>query len=173
MTEKNIILIGFMGCGKTSIGKEIADRIQRSFIDIDYEIQCRTKMSINDIFEKYGEQYFRKIERNFCKIIAASSSNIISTGGGIIKDFSNISNLKINGALIYLKSTPEKIYKNIRYDDSRPLLNVDNKMCIIKKLLYERAPIYEKYADLIIDISSFKIEESAEYIINILKRTEI
>lgn len=172
MTEKNIILIGFMGCGKTSIGNEIANRVQRNFIDMDSEIQTNAGMSINEIFEKYGEQFFRKIERNYCKLIAATKCNVISTGGGIVKDYSNIYNLKINGIIIYLKSTPEKIYKNIKYDNTRPLLNVENKMNTIKKLLYERSPMYEKCADLIVDISSFKIEESAENIINILKRNE-
>lgn len=172
MTEKNIILIGFMGCGKTSIGEQIAAKIQRNFIDMDCEIQRKAGMSINEIFENYSEQYFRKLERNYCKLIASTRCNIVSTGGGIIKDYSNIYNLKINGIIIYLKSTPEKIYRNIKYDDTRPLLNVENKMSAIKKLLYERSPMYEKYSDIIIDISSFKIDESAEYIINTLKRNE-
>lgn len=160
--KNNIILTGFMGCGKTSIGKRIANNFNINFVDTDVEIQTVAGMSINDIFSKYGEPYFRKLERNYCKLVALSKNYVIASGGGIIKDEANIDNLKISGTIVYLKCSPEKIYKNIKNDTSRPLLNgAEDKFSLICKLLEEREPLYEKYADFVIDISEMRLEESA------------
>lgn len=151
-----------MGCGKTSIGKRIAQNFNSNFVDTDIEIQNLSGMSINEIFEKYGESYFRKLERNYCKLVALSCGYIIATGGGIIKDETNIENLKISGTVVYLKCSPDKIYKNIKNDSTRPLLNnAKDKYALICSMLKEREPLYQKYADFIIDISEMRLEESA------------
>lgn len=160
--KHNIVLIGFMGCGKTSIGKRIAANFEIDFIDTDVEISEYCGKSINRIFEDDGEAYFRKLERNICKYLATVSGKVIATGGGIIKDFSNIENLKINGSVVYLKSHPDKIYRNIKTDNSRPLLNTcGNKFELIKTMLEERKPFYEAYADLVTDVTEMRLEESA------------
>lgn len=151
-----------MGCGKTSIGKRLAANFSSNFVDTDVEIQNLSGMSINEIFEKYGEPYFRKLERNYCKLAALSNGYIIATGGGIIKDETNVYNLKINGAVVYLKCSPEKIYKNIKNDNTRPLLNnAEDKYGLICTMLEQREPLYQKHADFIIDISEMRLEESA------------
>ena len=158
----NIVLTGFMGCGKSSVGKRIALNFDKNFIDTDLEIQNMCGMSVNNIFKKYGESYFRKLERNYCKLLALSGGNIIATGGGIIKNESNVENLKINGTVVYLKCSAEKIYKNIKNDNTRPLLNgADDKLALIRSLLEEREPLYNKYSDFTIDISNMRLEESA------------
>ncbi len=160
--KNNIILIGFMGCGKTSIGRRIASNFDFDFVDTDIAIQELSGLSINEIFRKYGEDYFRKLERNYCKLSALSKGYVIATGGGIIKNEINVDNLKINGVVVYLKCSPEKIYNNIKNDTSRPLLNgAKDKYALICQMLKEREPLYKKYADVTIDISEMRLEESA------------
>lgn len=170
MNEKNIVLVGFMGCGKSSIGKRLSDKLGKSFVDSDVEIKNSAGLDISEIFNLYGESYFRKLERNFCKLYTLSGNKIIATGGGIIKNRGNIETLKINGIVVYLKSTPQKIYTNIRYDYSRPLLNVEDKFSAIKELLEQRIFYYENYSDIIVDVSETSIEESCNMIIKSLEK---
>ncbi|MCI8804359.1 MAG: shikimate kinase [Clostridiales bacterium] len=160
--KNNIVLIGFMGCGKSSVGKRIAQNFDYKFVDTDLEIQSISGMTINDIFAKYGEDYFRKLERNYCKLCAINDRYIIATGGGVIKNDENVRNLKINGSVVYLKCGAEKIYKNIKNDTTRPLLNgAEDKLLRISSLLLEREPLYERHADFTIDITEMRLEESA------------
>ncbi|WP_250278088.1 shikimate kinase [[Clostridium] colinum] len=153
MNSKNIVLIGFMGCGKTTIGKELAKNFNFSFIDTDCIIQQQENKSIQDIFEIFGEEYFRNIEKQVYNKVSKMKNCVISTGGGVIKDIENIINLKNNGIIVYLKASPEKIYENIKDDDKRPLLKNKNKFNTICDLLYKREPLYNKYADIVFDIN--------------------
>ncbi|WP_317366859.1 shikimate kinase [uncultured Tyzzerella sp.] len=152
MNKKNVILIGFMGCGKTTVGRELAKNINFRFIDTDYMIQKEESKSIEKIFDTFGEQYFRKIEKNVCYRVSNFKNCVISTGGGIIKSEENMINLKKTGTIIYLRATPQKIYKNLKYDNKRPLLKNKDKIKIICDLLNERSYLYEKYADIIVDV---------------------
>lgn len=163
--KRNIALVGFMGCGKSTIGKIISDRVSADFIDTDTVIEKNTGMSINSIFDSYGEDYFRKLERNLCKLIALYPPLIIATGGGVIKNEANVENLKHSGVIVYLKSTPERIYRNISHDNTRPLLaNTQDKYAKIKELLEQRTPLYEACADYTVDISMLRIEESVQMV---------
>ncbi len=153
MNKKNIVLIGFMGCGKSVIGSELAKNFSFSFIDTDYIIEKKLNLSIQDIFDKFGEPYFRKIETNVYANVSKFKNCVISTGGGVIKNSENIINLKKNGTIVYLKATPEKIYNNLKFDENRPLLKTQNKFNTICYLLNEREHLYNKYADLIFDIN--------------------
>lgn len=172
MIRKNIILVGFMGCGKSTIGRGLSAGLKYEFLDTDIKIQNDMGMSISSIFQEYSESYFRKLERNLCKMVALNAPMIVATGGGIIKEVTNIDTLKIGGVIIYLKNTAQKIYKNIKYDTSRPLLNVENKEAKIKELLEQRIPLYEKCADITVDVSELKIDESINLIINIINNLE-
>lgn len=172
MIKKNIILIGFMGCGKSTIGKKVSVNIGCKFLDTDLKIQNDMNMTINEIFEKYGEPYFRKLEKDLCKKASLNAPMVIATGGGIIKDPENIDFLKTNGIFIYLKSSSEKIYKNIKNDNSRPLLNVKNKKEKINELLEQRIPLYEKSADITVDISNIEIPEITSCITDIINNME-
>lgn len=165
----NIILIGFMGCGKTSIGSVLACELGYSFIDSDEKIEEISQNSINQIFELYGEIYFRQLESSIIKNISKMDNQVIATGGGIIKSQINIYELKRNGIIIYLKASPEHIYNNLKDDDSRPLLQVDNKIHTIKVLLNEREVLYEKYADITVDVSNKDIETINQIIFNNIK----
>lgn len=157
---RNIVLIGFMGSGKTSIGKRISLRMKWEFIDMDDFIEKREGMTINEIFKEKGEPYFRALERELCERFGEPKSKIIATGGGVIKSPENMASLKKGGVVIYLKSTPETIAYNLRNDDSRPLLRCEDKLGRIKQLLEEREPTYNKYADIIIDVSELNMEDT-------------
>lgn len=162
--EKNIVLIGFMGSGKTSVGKKLSMELKREFIDMDDFIVKKEGMSVNDIFEKKGEIYFRNIEKQLCLRFAEPKSKIIATGGGVIKNDENVANLKKGGVIIYLKSEPKQIAHNLRHDNSRPLLAGGNKLGKITKLMAEREPTYNKCADLTIDVTNIDIDETLEKI---------
>ena len=171
MLEKNIVLVGFMGCGKTTVGRRLAGKLDFEFLDTDIQIQNDIRMSVNDIFAKYGEQYFRKLERNLCKLIAVNTGLIVATGGGIIKSKSNLDSLKVSGTIVYLEASPEKIYGNIKYDTSRPLLNgVFDKLKRIEELLNERKPLYESCADITINTDNNNIEDTVEEIISLTRK---
>lgn len=172
MAEKNIILVGFMGCGKSTIGRGLSNALEREFLDTDIKIQSDMLMTVNEIFEKYGENYFRRLERNLCKLAAINSPMVVATGGGIIKSQANIDTLKTSGVFIYLKNTPEKIYKNIKQDTTRPLLNVENKEEKIRELLEQRVPLYEACADVTVDVSELRVEESVDMIGDIIRKIE-
>lgn len=168
-SNKNLALIGFMGCGKSVIGRALANKMNYSFIDCDIEIQKRANMTIPHIFEKYGEDYFRELEKNFISSLAATEESVISTGGGVIKSNANIDNLKKNSILIYLKAGPQKLYKNTIHDDNRPLLDTPDRLGRIKELLQQREPLYTRNADIIININALEINEAADEIIKIIE----
>ncbi len=152
MYNKNIVLIGFMGCGKTTIGKQLAKNCNMTFFDTDFIIQQQQNKTIQQIFEQFGEKYFRILEKQTCLNLLDVKNSVISTGGGIIKCKECMESLKKNGYIIYLKATPEKIYQNLINDENRPLLKNKDKILTIKELLNEREKLYIKYADMIYDI---------------------
>ena len=153
MNNKNIVLIGFMGCGKSVIGNELAKIFNFHFIDTDCIIEHQTNKTIEDIFNTFGETHFRKIEKQIYTDVSKMKNCVIATGGGVIKNVENIINLKKNGIIIYLKATPEKIYDNLKFDDERPLLKNKNKFTTICSLLNEREHLYNKHADIIFHVN--------------------
>lgn len=165
MTDKNIVLIGFMGSGKTSVGKKISMQLKREFIDMDDFIVQKVGLSINEIFKQHGEQYFRNLEKDLCKRLGKAKQKIIATGGGVIKDKKNVDNLRKNGIIIYLQTTPESIAHNLKNDHSRPLLAVGNKLEKIRELMAERTPLYEQLADVTIDVANLDLDKTIAKII--------
>lgn len=168
MIKPNIVLIGFMGCGKTTVGKLLAKKLGFTFIDSDTFIENKLNMKISQIFEKYGEKYFREYEHNIIIEIGKLNNHVVATGGGVIKDKKNIAELKKKGIVLYLNMPPERIYTNIKDDNSRPLLQVDDKLSAIIELLNQRKPLYEMYADVIIDIKDDTVDNIVANIIEIV-----
>ncbi len=168
--DKNIAFIGFMGSGKTTIGKRLSMILKREFIDMDDFLVNREGMSINEIFATKGEDYFRQLERELCKRFESPKGKIIATGGGVIKSDENIASIKKGSIIIYLKSTAEKINSNLQHDNSRPLLAVEDKLGKIREILAERQPIYEKCADYVIDVSGGNVEESVQAVLDIVNQ---
>lgn len=169
MRNENIVLIGFMGCGKTSVGRKLSMMLKREFIDTDDFIVTREGMSINEIFATKGEPYFRELEKELCRRYSVPKGKIIATGGGIIKNKENVDNLKKGGKIIYLKSTPKQIAINLRYDNSRPLLKGPDKEKKIAELMKQRKPLYESCADITIDVSNIDIDSTIDKILYMLK----
>lgn len=139
-----------MGTGKTEVGRELSRILRWKLLDVDSEIEKSQKMTINDIFERFGEPRFREIEAEIIKIISENKDIIISTGGGAVLREENIQNLRKNGVIICLTATPETILKRTSNNNDRPLLQVENPLEKIKELLNFRKPFYEK-SDMIID----------------------
>ncbi len=161
---KNIILTGFMGSGKTEVGKKLAQRLGYTFIDTDNLIEEKAGKSISDIFMEDGEPYFRDIEALILEDLSGLEGHVISTGGGIVTREDNILNLKKTGLVIWLKASPETIFKRVSSETHRPMLKVDDPLEQIKKLLSMREQFYSR-ADLSIDTDGLEVDEVVDIII--------
>lgn len=159
-----------MGTGKTTVGNELSKRLGFKLIDIDSEIEKVENMKIKDIFEKFGEKYFREIETEMIKKISQKKGIIISTGGGAVLKEENINIMKNNGIIICLYASPKTILNRTINSDERPLLNVENPLEKIKELLNLRKPFYEKAADIMINTENKTPLQIVEEILSILKR---
>jgi shikimate kinase len=165
---KNIILTGFMGTGKTAVGKELAQLLDMKLIDVDTEIEKAEKTTINEIFRQSGEQRFRDKETDMIKAVSRNKNVIISTGGGAVLKKENMDILRENGVIICLTATPETILQRTGANSNRPLLQVENPFKKIKELLDFRKPYYEK-ADILIDTDDKNPLQIAREIIDKLK----
>ena len=153
--KSNLILIGFMGTGKTSLGKLLAEKLGRGFIDIDQKIEQDAGLSIPQIFEKHGEKYFRELEKNAVKEITQRRGLVIATGGGTIKDEENLCLLKSSGVIVCLTTEPEEILRRTERRGERPMLDAEeDRLTTIKKLLAERQQFYSQ-ADYTIDTTDW------------------
>ncbi len=167
---KNIILVGFMGTGKTAVGKALARRFKMEFVDMDDLIEEREGMKIPDIFASKGEPYFRKVEKEVAKEASARSSLVIAAGGGVVIDEENVKNLRSSGVMVCLTATADKIFDRIKASTRRPLLNVSDPKEKISELLAKRAAYYTR-ADHRIDTSRLSVEEVVDKIFNIVQQT--
>lgn len=158
-----------MGTGKTSSGKALAKKLKMKFVDTDGEIEAKAGMKIGEIFEEFGEPRFRELEREEVQRVSARDGLVVSAGGGVILFEENVRELKKNGIIICLHSTPEKIFARIKHDKHRPLLNVPNPEKRIEELLEKRAPLYAK-ADYFLDTTNLSVEQAAEKIMELLRK---
>ena len=161
---RNIVLTGFMGTGKTEVGRELARLLAMKLIDIDTEIVKSAKMSINQIFERFGEEKFREIETEMIKKVSREKNVLISTGGGAVLKQVNMDALKRTGTVICLMAMPETILQRTSGNSERPLLKVGNPLEKINELLCFRQPFYEK-ADMMINTDNKTPLQIAEEII--------
>lgn len=160
----NIILTGFMGTGKSTIGKAIAKRLGRPFIDTDILIEEEAGMTIPVIFAERGEEQFRALERTIIgQVCDQQQEAVIATGGGAMVNEENVQRLKESGTVICLTATPEVLLSRVRGNEDRPLLKGDDPLGKIKTLLNARAEAYAK-ADMTIDTSLLGVEDVIETI---------
>ncbi len=168
--DKNIVLIGFMGTGKTEVGLLLAKKLNRKFIDTDKLIEERENDRIARIFQVKGEEYFRDIEEKVIEEVSEYKNCVIATGGGAVIREKNYLNLKKNGILICLVASPEEIYKRTLPKKDRPLLmKSKNVIETIKELLELRKPYYSK-ADYTIDTTQKEIETIVDEILKIVEK---
>ncbi|MDD4869977.1 MAG: shikimate kinase [Kiritimatiellae bacterium] len=140
---QNIVLVGFMGTGKTSVGKLLASELKMTFLDMDDVIKERAGKPISRIFAEDGETYFRSLERTLVKDLSCKKGLVIATGGGIVLNPDNISDFTKTGLVVCLLATSETILKRVSGDTNRPLLSGDDKMKKILNLMESRRHLYE------------------------------
>ncbi len=139
---RNIVLVGFMGTGKTTVGKLLAEQTGMPLVDMDTQIEERAGKTINEIFAQDGEPHFRALEREIAQELASKDSQIISTGGGIVLNPDNIADFEKTGLVVCLLADADTVLDRVRHDSSRPLL-ADDKESKIVELLQSRKHLYE------------------------------
>lgn len=167
--KKNIVLTGFMGAGKSTVGKKLARALGMSLVDTDDLIEARAGMSIPDIFARYGEEYFRELEEKVVADVSTLKKHVIVTGGGVVLREANMRNLQKGGVVIYLHAEPEVIYERIKDQTHRPLLRVADPLAKIRELLEYRAPFYANN-DVTVDTSNLTVDEVVEEVLRILRK---
>ena len=171
--KTNIALIGFMGTGKTVAGKALAEKLGKSFVELDLLIEQRVGKSIADIFQQDGEAAFRELEIEVTEEVSKDKNLVIACGGGIVLNKINIERLRKSARMVYLTASPGVILKRVANEEGqRPLLEVDNPTLAIGEMLSFRKPFYERAADIKIDTSKLDISAVAEQIIGKLKDDE-
>ncbi|MBI4187867.1 MAG: shikimate kinase [Chloroflexi bacterium] len=171
--KTNIALIGFMGTGKSAVGRLLAQKLNRKFIETDLLIERQAGKPIPDIFQQDGEIAFRELEIEVTKEIARMERVVIACGGGIILNKINTDRLRKSSRIVYLTASPGSILKRVLKEaGQRPLLAVDNPLQTITELLKFRKPFYEQAADISVNTSKLDIKAVAEQIIEQLKKDE-
>jgi shikimate kinase len=165
----NIVLIGFMATGKSTLGKALAKRLNWEYLDTDKLIEQKAGCSIPRIFAEKGESYFRQLEASVAKELASAEKKVIATGGGFPLNPENIHQLRPSSLIVCLTAAPEVIYQRAARDTNRPLLQVEDPLAKIKQLLAERASCYAN-ADLAIDTSLWDPEVLIADILAEMKR---
>jgi shikimate kinase len=146
----NVILVGMMGAGKTTVGKLLAQQLGKEFIDSDDEIQQRTGVTIAHIFDVEGEAGFRQREASIIQDLVRLDNIVLATGGGVVLNEKSRNALGCNGIVVYLKSTVTDLWQRTRHDRNRPLLQTADPRARLKSLYEQRDPLYTQVADLII-----------------------
>lgn len=169
----NIFLIGPMGVGKTTIGRNLANHMGRDFVDSDREIEERTGASIPLIFDLEGEAGFRKREHEILDELTQRKNIILATGGGAVLDKRNRAWLRQRGWVVYLHAALEHLLKRTEKNRNRPLLQTENPQQRLKQILEERAPLYADTADLSVETSRFSVPQVIKHIIMHLPRSPL
>ena len=168
---KNIILIGMPACGKSEIGRLLAEKLPNyTLIDTDSIIEKTSGMKISEIFEKFSEDYFRKLEYDTIKLVTAGVNKIVSIGGGAFENPDSRGRLMRFGKVFYLKSDLDVLYYRISKERTRPLLEVENPRLELEKLLKKREENYSQ-AHYVVDTSKLSTEETIDFILGSINET--
>ena len=161
----NIFLIGFMGVGKSTVSDYLSKILASPQVEMDQVIVNKEHMSINKIFEEYGEEYFRNCETNLLIELQKKNNQIVSCGGGVAMREINVREMKKNGRVVLLTASPETILERVKDSDERPLLRGRKNTEYISELMEIRRPKYRAAADIIVDTDHKNVEEIAEEIV--------
>jgi shikimate kinase len=161
----NIALYGFMGVGKSTVGKKLAEKLGYTFIDMDSEIEKQTGKTIKEIFQINGEPRFRHLESEMIKDLTKKDRLVIACGGGAIANEDNAKRLKASSRMVYLTASVNEIVSRTRGDGTRPLLNVTNPVEVASELYDKRRPIYSRYAEVEVDTTHKSIDVVVELIL--------
>jgi shikimate kinase len=151
MVNGRISLIGLPGSGKTTVGRQLARRLQLPFVDSDHVIETRLGCSIREFFEREGESRFRDVEEQVIDELTSQSSGVLSTGGGVVLRPNNQLHLHERTHVVYLNSSPDELIRRLRHDVNRPLLQVADPLSRLRDLHAQRDPLYRQTAHFVID----------------------
>ena len=167
---RNIVLVGFMGSGKSSTGRYVAERLDRPFLDMDTEIERREGRSIPDIFAQQGEPHFRQLERALVQELAARASLVIAPGGGIVLNPDNVRDFAARGVVINLRVSPEMVLSRVGQDPHRPLLQGADPLQRIRDLMARRKDLYAA-VPYQIDTDGLTPEAVGDLVLDLFART--
>lgn len=161
--KPNIVLVGFMGTGKTSVGRRLSSQLRMRYVDTDDVIEQDNRRRISDIFAEEGEAVFRQLESEAVREVSKRHHHVISTGGGVVLKETNMANLKRNGIVFCLTATAAEIYRRVGHQTHRPLLQTPDAMAKIQTMLAERHPYYAQ-ADYMVKTSGRSFHDIITYI---------
>ena len=167
MKRKNIILCGFMGCGKSTIGNLLSKKTGMSFIDLDKYIEQKENKTVAEIFADNGEDYFRQLERDASKELSQKKSLVIAAGGGTLTFQENVDVFKTSGTIVLLDVPVEVVSERLTGDTTRPLLNRPDKERAMLELYEKRMPLYQSAADIVVNAANSPLQVCMEIISNI------
>lgn len=168
MKRKNIVLCGFMGSGKSTIGKLLSRKMGMAFIDLDAYIEKKENKSISQIFADSGEEYFRQLEKNAVKELAYKKSVILAAGGGTLTFRENVDTLRnADNKIILLDLPVEVVSQRLKGDTKRPLLNRPDKEQVIRELYEKRLPLYRSAADIVVNAANSPMQVCMEIMSNL------
>ena len=168
MKRKNIVLCGFMGSGKSTIGKLLSRKMGMAFIDLDAYIEKKENKSISQIFADSGEEYFRQLEKNAVKELAYKKSVILATGGGTLTFRENVDTLRnADNKIILLDLPVEVVAQRLKGDTKRPLLNRPDKEQVMRELYEKRLPLYRSAADIVVNAANSPMQVCMDIMANL------
>lgn len=170
--DYNIVLIGFMGAGKTTVSDYLSTMFDMDIIEMDQEITDREEMSIPDIFATYGEEYFRDLETSLLVELQDRKNVIISCGGGTALRENNVAEMKKNGRVVLLTASPETIYERVKDSDDRPVLKGRKNVDGIAELMEQRREKYEEAADIVVQTDHKTVLQVCEELVQRLSEME-
>jgi shikimate kinase len=172
MDAGNIYLVGMMGAGKSTVGRALARRLGREFVDTDRVLVERTGVPVATIFEIEGEAGFRRRESALVEELAARSALVVATGGGVVLDPANRARLHASGTVVYLRASAERLWDRTRRDTSRPLLATPDPRGTLLALLEHREPLYRECAHLTVDSGPQSASTLVTRLVNALRHPE-
>ncbi len=168
-----IFLVGMMGAGKTTIGRGLARELNREFLDLDHEIEGRCGVRVAHIFDIEGEEGFRRREQAALEECSSRTDVVLATGGGAVLAPDNRERLKARGIVVYLRATPEELYRRVARDRNRPLLQTEDPQGRIRELVALREPLYEEVADIVFDTGSMPVPQVVKALLPLLQEFEV
>ena len=171
MSRTNVAVVGFMGAGKSTVGRELAARLGKTFVETDILVERRAGMSVSDVFARHGEAHFRDLESDVVREAAQSHDCVIACGGGVVLREENVAALKASSVMVYLEVAPQSVLSRIGPQSTvRPLLSGPDRERRVAELMEQRRSAYEAAADVTVATDGLAVEEVVRHVQELLKR---